>query len=186
MSLPTVQKEAPPPGAPLWPSLFSAPTPLPPLALLVAAQVSCHVCWSIPERLVEIKNACYRLADVQKLDLKKILVCCHLLPLAPECVHPLWILSVTFLHMGRLPTFSQSQLPGGHRGPLAHLCRVSVPSVCPLYTWKAESSQPGMEGCAVASTRWVLSPPLPARSPHPCFMLFSRLPGSRVRKVKLV
>lgn len=38
----------------------------------LAAQVACYVCRSIPGRLVEIKNACYHLADVQNVDLKNM------------------------------------------------------------------------------------------------------------------
>lgn len=39
-----------PPTPPLAFLLFT-PMPLPPLVLSVDAQVGCHVCWSVPERL---------------------------------------------------------------------------------------------------------------------------------------
>lgn len=68
------------------PSLVTPLLPLspPPLPPLISAQVGWLVCWSIPRGLVEIKNACYRLADVQKLDLKII----NRAPLPPPSFRP--------------------------------------------------------------------------------------------------
>lgn len=73
--------QAPPPDLPsLHPH---APPTVSPLSGC-SSGLSCLLVHS--REAAEIKSACYHLADVQKLDLKKILRghCCHLLPLAPE------------------------------------------------------------------------------------------------------
>lgn len=85
MPLPALQKEAPPPGAP--PGLPSLHPHAPPTVSPLSGCSSGLSCLLVHSReAAEIKSACYHLADVQKLDLKKILRghCCHLLPLAPE------------------------------------------------------------------------------------------------------